>query len=766
VIVQAYGAALLIVVASVVLGQAICGAARRDQRAWAAPAVGLAALIVLASAAIKLPGRGVAAVAVVGLALVISAAFLWHRRALALQRSDLAVCALPLIGTSLPFVASGRVGLPGISVLNDTANHLVWAEGLLSARMAKLWPPPSGYPLGPHSVVATVGTATGIPLDQAFTGLLVAIVAITALVAQRVIADQALWRRVVVALTCSLGYLVAAYYGEGAFKETIMAALVLAFVLHMEQVTAGWGHGNAVARWRHILPAAVLAAGAVYAYSYLGLAWFGLSTIAWIVAEAASRPAVIFGLASRRNLSSVAPWVMGTVALMAVLIAPIAEQVISFFNLFGVTPTSVGTIPAPLANLIGPLSPYEALDVWLSFDFRRTPANAFHAGEFAAFALAVLTFGFVWSARRRLLLMPSTVVGCGLVWWLAQHSGSPYVAAKALVISVPVVTALGLRALLTRLEGPLRIRVFVVTVAAAFCGLAGYSSYQELRNAPVQAPEAGRELAAFSHTIGDSPVLFLGDDDFSPWQAHPAGVTALSPGTVSLGDATNRANKPWVNGQAMDFDSVEPADLDRFLYVVTSSGAYASQAPASFRLVRRSLLYDLWKRTGPTIPRQVLEPSGAPGAILNCRTSLGKKLRAAGGQASIMVTPVTVAGPAFLPGAAGAVSIPLPPGRWELSIQYTSNVDVHLSTDGSRWTMPAYLGRLSPFFDLGSVTGRGVRSPLLLTIASRRPSFLTGTGGNLFTDVPVIAATRIPDIRRMVPLRRACGQYVDWYGRS
>ena len=760
---QAYGAALLIVLASAVLGQAICVAAQRDQRSWAAPAVGLAALIVLANAVIVLPGRGVTAAAVVGLALALSAAFLWRRHALPLQGSDLAVCALPLIGSSLPFVASGRVGLPGVSVLNDTANHLVWAEGLLSSRMAKLWPPPAGYPLGPHSVIATVGTAAGIPLDQAFTGLLVAVVAITAIVAQRVIADEALWRRVVVALTCSLGYLVAAYYGEGAFKETIMAAIVLAFVLHMEQVRARWDQGNAAARWRHILPAAVLAAGAVYAYSYLGLVWLAVSIIFWVLAETVTRPAAVFGLVSRRNLSSVAPWVMATVALVAIVMAPVAGQVISFFNRFGVTPTSVGTIPAPLANLIGPLSPYEALDVWMSFDFRRTPANAFHAGELAAFALAVLMFGFIWSVRRRRLLLPATVVGCGLVWWLAQHTGSPYVAAKALAISVPVVTALGLRALLTRCEGTLRTRVFMVTAAAAFCGLAGYSSYQGLRNAPVQAPEAVRELAMFSHTIRDSPVLFLGDDDYSPWQARPAGVTALSPSTVSLGDAKTRANKPWMNGQALDFDSVDPADLDRFLYVVTSSGAYASQAPASFRLVKRSLLYDLWKRTGPAIPHRVLDPPGTPGAILNCATPLGKTLKSARGQASILTTPVTVAGPGFLPGESRAVSIPLPASQWELSIQYTSSFDVHLSTDGIRWTMPAYLGRLGPFFDLGSVTGKGIRSPLLLTIASHRPSFLTGTGGNLFTEVPVIAATRLPDTRRMVPLRRACGQYVDWY---
>lgn len=762
-ILQTYGAALLIIVGSTVIGHGICVAAGGADRWWAAPAVGFAALMIVANAAIKLSGRGVTASAVVGVALAAAAGFLWRRRVLPVQPSDIAICALALIAASVPFIASGRVGVPGVSVLNDTANHLIFAEGLRSSAIAKLWPPPAGYPLGPHSVIAVVGTATGMSLDVALTGLLVAIVPITALTAQGAVSDQALWRRAVVALMCALGYLVASYYGEGAFKETIMAGLLLAFVLHVEQVQSRWGRENAAARWRNVVPVVVLVAGAVYTYSYLGLAWSAVSTAIWLLAEAARRPAALLGLVSRRNLSSLTPWVAGTVVLLAVLLAPIAGQAISFFKVFGVTPATVGTIPAPLANLIGPLSPYEALDVWWSADFRRVPANGFHAGELAAFALAVLLFGVIWSARRRRLLMPATVAGCGLIWWLAQRSGSPYVAAKALVIGGPVVTALGLRALLTRFEGPRSTRVVAVSTAAVFCCAAAYSSYQELRNAPVQAPEASRELADFGHTIGDSAALFLGDDDYVRWQLRPAAVTSLSPNSVSLDAASTRADKPWVSGQALDFDSVNPADLNRFRYAVTSNSAYASEVPANFRLLKTARLYDLWERIGPTIPHAILEPSGAPGAILNCSTPLGRGLSAQRGQASIMTTPVTVPGPALLPGRSGTASMTLPTGRWEISIQYTSSFAIQLGTEGKHWTMPAYLGRMGPFFAIGTVSGKGRGSPLLLTIASRRPSVLTGGGGDLFTAVPVIAATRVPNTRRIVALRQACGRYVDWY---
>lgn len=766
-LVQTYGAALLIIFASAVVGQAICVAVRRDQRSWAAPAVGFGVLVILAEATIRLPGRGATAVAILAFALVVAGAFLIRRRTSPMRASDLLVGAVPLIATSVPFLASGRVGLPGVSVLNDTSNHLLWAEGLLSAHMHSLYRPPAGYPLGPHSLVAAVGTLTGIRLDLVFTALMISIVPITALVAQGVVADEGVWRRIVLGLLCSLGYLLAAYYGEGAFKETIMAGLLLAFVLHLEQVRAAWARTRPSARWLHLLPALFLSAAAVYTYSYLGLAWFAGTAAIWMLGEILLRPVAAWRqLASRSGAISLMRWTAGACAVMIVVLAPVAGQMISFFNLFGASPATVGAIPAPLANLIGPLSPYEALDVWWSTDFRRTPANSFHAGELGAFALAILVFGLIWSVRRRRLLLPAAVIACALIWWLAQRSGSPYVAAKALVIAVPVVTALGLGALLARREGAFPDRVMSLALAAIFSAAALYSSYQDLRNSPVQAPEGTRELAAFSRTIGRSPVLFLGDDDYAPWQLRPAAVTALSQDTASLAGATTRPNKPWVSGEPLDFDSPANGDLNRFPYVITSNTPYASQTPSNFRLVASRTLYDLWQRTGPTKPRGIIEPPGTPGAILDCHTPAGEKLIRHKGEASVTAAPVVERGIGLLAGQSGTVSLPLPTGRWEISIQYTSSFQVHLSAEGRRWTMPAYLGRPGPFFAVGSVSGSGASSPLPLAVQVPRPSFVTGTGGNLFAGITAVAATRLPNTRHLIPLRRACGRYVDWYRLS
>jgi hypothetical protein len=763
VLLQAYGAALAIIIASLVLGLAVCAVSGADQRWWAAPAVGLAALIVVTGAAIKLPGHAVTAVGAVGVVLAAGAAILIRRgrrgRLLHTRWGDLLVAGASLLGGLLPFIASGRVGLPGVGLDNDTSTHLLWAEALRSPTMAKLWGLGQGYPLGPHSLVATLGTATGMPLDLALTGLLVATVPITALVAAGVLANEAPWRRAIVGLLCSLAYLVAAYYGEGAFKETIMACLLLAFVIHIDQLVTQGSDASATKRLRLTIPAVVLVAGAVYTFSYAALAWFGLSTAVWILAEALRRPSLVRHF-SRRDLSRVAPWLAGATILALVLVLPIAGQAVSLFRSIGTSPAGSGAIPkSALGNLITPLSPLKALGIWWSPDFRLVPATVLHC-ELSAFALAVLGYGMFWSVRRRRLLLPATVVACAMIWLISRHSQSPYVTAKALVIASPVVIAVGLRALLTRGETRPAIRVMRLGTALLFAGLAAYSSFEVLQNEPVQAPEAGRELAAFHHVIGTAPVLFLGADDYSPWQLRDAAVSTLASGSLSVENVTARPNKPSVDGKALDFDSVALSDLDRFRYVVTSNSPYASQAPANFRLLASMRLYDLWGRTGASVPRQVIEPPGAPGGILDCGSSFGKRLRAARGQASVMTAPLVVS-TAALPAGASRVPLALPPGTWELSIQYASDFELELTANGKRWTMPAYLGRLGPFFRVGAVTGRGVHSPLTLMTTVPHPSLLTGD--RLGAGIPTVAATRIPDTRRIVPLSKARGQYVDWY---
>ena len=765
-IVQTYGAALIMIVGSVVIGRAICLAVGGPERWWAAPGVGFAALIVLANAALELPGRAVPAVLLTALLLLASAVYLaWHR-AWVIGRAAVIAGAISLLAASIPFVANGRVGLQGVSLDDDTANFLLYTESLRSSVMQHLWDPGNGYPLGPHSVAATVASGIGSPLDLAFAALMVAVVVITGMVAAGVAARLATWRRVVIGAMSSIAYLAAAYYGEGSFKETVIAVLLLGFVIHLDQVRRIDGRPSIARRWRSLIPAGLLVAAAVYTYSYVALIWFAGTVAIWLGAEAVLAPRRLREWVSLRRVREVAPWVGAGLLVIVILLLPVAGQIQSFFSSVGVSPSSAAIPVSALGNLVHPLSAYESLGVWWSTDFRASPANGFHAGELSAFALGVLIFGLLWSIRRRELLMPAAVVASLVIWWRAEHTQSPYVAAKALVIVAPLIMAVGLRALLGVRPAERGARVLALVIAGAFCAAAAYSSWLALHNEPVGPPQPAQELAALHQKMGDDQaVLYLGDDTYAAWDLRDAAVSGLDPGISALHDAVGQPSKP-PTGQ-LDFDSVRPSDLDHFDYVITTNTPFASQPPANFRLVASTRLYQLWRRTGPTVPREALDPSGHPGAVLDCQKPKGRALRRSRGVASLMASPILVPGPGLLPGSSATVALPLPEGRWELSIEYTSDFTLHLSAQGHRWTMPALLG--SPggqFYAAGQVIGQGVGAPVSLTMTLDKPSALTGRGGMLYAGVPTVAATRVPDVRRLVPLSQACGQYVDWYRTS
>jgi len=484
------------------------------------------------------------------------------------------------------------------------------------------------------------------------------------------------------------------------------------------------------------------------------------SLAVWAVAEIARRPREAWSWLSWQNARSAAPWVAGFLLLGVVVLVPIFGDLQTFFNSLGLSPAGSGTIASSnLGNLSHPLSGYESLGIWWSADFRQNPLNAFHAGELSALALAVMLFGLGWALRRRQLILPAAVVAAELIWLYSNHSQSPYVAAKALVIGSPVVMAVALRPLLTPHHWPRPARVLGLAVAAVFCVAAGYSTYRSLQSQPVQAPEAEQELAAFHRVIGDSRVLFLGIDDWAPWELHDSPVTTLSVPTPSVGGAVSPPNKPFASA-AMDFDSVVPHDLNTFPYVITTNTSYASQPPANFHLVASRRLYQLWRRVGPTPQFESIEPPGAPGAVLNCRVPALKQLVAHGGEAAVMAQPETFPGTFLAPGHSTDLSLALPQGQWELSIEYTSTVQMAFAAQGRKYTMPAYLGRPGADFNVGAVTGQGVHSPIVLHVNAQRPSFLTGSVA--YADVYAIQAVRLPDVRTIMPLRRACGRFVDW----
>ena len=85
-------------------------------------------------------------------------------------------------------------------------------------------------------------------------------------------------------------------------------------------------------------------------------------------------------------------------------------------------------------------------------------------------------------------------------------------------------------------------------------------------------------------------------DDWAPWQLRDSPVATLSIPTESIGGVASPPNKPFAGSQSLDFDSVVPHDLNNFPYVITTTTAFASQAPANFHLVATRRFYELWRR--------------------------------------------------------------------------------------------------------------------------------------------------------------------------
>jgi hypothetical protein len=126
-----------------------------------------------------------------------------------------------------------------------------------------------------------------------------------------------------------------------------------------------------------------------------------------------------------------------------------------------------------------------------------------------------------------------------------------------------------------------------------------------------------------------------------------------------------------------------------------------------------------------------------------------------------MTAPIVDSAPDISPGDQATVSLPLPPGVWDLSLQYVSDVDVKLSSEGRHWTMPAYVGRPGPIFDVGTVTGNGTASPVRVSLYAARPSALSGA--DLYALPHALMATPHPGLRHLVPLKNSCRRYIDWF---
>ncbi len=546
-----YAAVLVVCIASLAIGQAAIALCGVRQWSWLAPAVGLALLCAFCWATVRLFGHGTASAVGVLLLAAVSVVYLWNRLdgGASALRIGAPVALLALAVTALPFIAEGHFGILGTSFNPDMSQHLLAADRLARGQGSQLLH--QGYPLGPHAVVVALTKGLGIGLVQGFTGLTVAVAVLASLTALTAFRDQPPLLRIPAALVVGLTYMVASYFAQGSFKETIQALFFLAFVLALREATTN-------PAWRELplrfIPAALLAVGSVYTYSFPGLIWLLGALAIWLALQRAFpvRPLLL------------------ALGAFAVLVAPEIGRMIDFHSFETFDPKGPG-----LGNLFGQISPFEAFGIWPSGDFRLSPGDGAvpALGYFlgAAYASILLLYGLVVCWRRREAALIAGLTAAALAYAAARIGGTPYTAAKAIEIGAPLAALVIVLPLLRR---PV---AWLYLVAAAGCSLL------VLANAPVGPGSYSPALTSLRSEVGEGPTLVLASRQLLEDEHGVPYITwEMRGGRVCIDASDETGNQP-------------PPGVR---FVVAEAARNQPPFPG-LRVKRVAQPYVLWERTAP-----------------------------------------------------------------------------------------------------------------------------------------------------------------------
>jgi hypothetical protein len=525
-VIGTYAAVAAICVSSLAIGQAaigLCGdrleigLSGRQPWSWLAPPVGLALVCTLCWGTVRLPGDGLISAILV---LLLTAASLVYLRGRTdgvgeALRAGWPVALGALLLASLPFAVEGHFGILGTSFNPDMSQHLLAADRLSEGHSSQLLN--QGYPLGPHSIVVALNKGLGVGLVQGFSGLTIAVAILASLTALAAFRELSLLPRTAGALLVGFAYITASYFAQGAFKETMQALFLLAFVLALREADRTWGD----LQLRYV-PAALIAVGSIYTYSFPSLIWLGPVFVLWLLGKSLwvvggddreDSP----GRGSPRSETGPAARALGLASVVfVVLTLPELGRMLDFHSFETFDPNGPG-----LGNLFGQISPFEALGIWPSGDFRLAPgggaipAAGYYLG--IAFGLVLFVYGAIQLWRRRENAILAGLGAAAFAYVAARVAGTPYTAAKAIEIGAPLVALAILLPLLTRVgrESQPRVdksaprRLLVPVAAALFVAAAGVCSLLALANAPVGPTSFSSKLSEYRKQVGGGPTLVV-----------------------------------------------------------------------------------------------------------------------------------------------------------------------------------------------------------------------------------------------------------------
>jgi hypothetical protein len=268
-------------------------------------------------------------------------------------------------------------------------------------------------------------------------------------------------------------------------------------------------------------------------------------------------------------------------------------------------------------------------------------------------------------------------------------------------------------------------------------------------------------------------VLVLDTSDWISWDLY--GRDVWRPALVYTPQVVpRRPEKAWDHGQPYDLDLVTADTLNRMGSVITARNAAGSAPPPGLEVLRRTPSFVLWGRVGTVPAHGILREGWHAGAVLDCTSPGGARLRHRAGWALVRPAPVVATAPGWRGTAADAGSratrtLRLPPGRWDLALQYVSRTPLRVRAGDVDHVLPGNLDRMGQLFALGTVSGGAIP----VTVHALAPTGLAGVlGARLRTfaldslghqPLGAIVATRHGARPQRIRLSRACGRYVDRY---
>jgi hypothetical protein len=421
------------------------------------------------------------------------------------------------------------------------------------------------------------------------------------------------------------------------------------------------------------------------------------------------------------------------------------------------------------------------------------------SGALMVLAAVLAGTGVIASLRRGDRVLPAALAAGLVVWGLLSASKNGYNAAKGLVVISPLVAlavvngaAAALRrfdaararaqphpdafaqryALLLPLSAVVSRRTAVTAGTVAVLCVTAASSLWALRDGAVGPDAHHRELRSLADAAPKGPMLVLDSSDFVAWDLY--GVDVWRPPLVyQVHTVRTRPAKPHSGGQPFDLDSVTTETLNRFASVLTHRNAAGSVPPPGLRVLRRTKSFVLWERVGTVPERDTLGEGWQPGRTLDCSKPSHRAISRRRGWAIVRARPVIATaagwhGEAREAGSTAWRTVSLPPGRWDLSLQYVSRNPIDVIVGGRTTTLPANLDRLGPLFSAGIAGGGRVDVRIRVHRLHGIGPLLGATARTRAMDsyhhqpLGALVATRREAPER-VPLSQACDRYVDSY---